>query len=299
MEYPTLITTGGPWYLPWTGARFLEAVTVHELGHQWFYGLIASDEHAWPFLDEGLNSYAEAVVLEGMFPRGSGFVGLGLSVGIPAVQRAPAADAESNAPVAQAASDFVSGGDYGALVYYRTATILATVGHVYGDDALLRALGVYARRHRFQHPGPEDLIRAVREGVGDDAAAQLRAALFDRATVDYAVERFTQAPGPAGGYQGHVLVRRRGSLRFPVDVALTFADGTRQSLRWDAAAPAAELPWEGPSELCSAVIDPEHRVLLDDNLGNNAHSRSRSHVSAALLDRLGFAASALLAEISP
>src|SRR5262249_26609534 len=24
MEYPTLITTGGPWYLPWTGARFLE-----------------------------------------------------------------------------------------------------------------------------------------------------------------------------------------------------------------------------------------------------------------------------------
>jgi hypothetical protein len=298
MEYPTLITTGGPWYLPWTGVRALEAVTVHELGHQWFYGLVATDEHAWPFLDEGLNSYAEALVLEGMFPHASGFGGLGLSVSIPAVQRALAAGPERNAPVAQAASDFVSGGDYGALVYNRTATILTTLGRVYGEDAVRSALGVYTRRHRFRHPGPEDLIQALREGVGDDAAAQLRAALFDRATVDYAVERFTSASAPEGRH-GHVLVRRRGALRFPVDVELTFADGTRQRLRWDAAASAAELPWQAKSDLVAAVIDPDHRVLLDDDLGNNARSRSPSRVSAALLDRLAFAASVLLADVSP
>jgi hypothetical protein len=52
MEYPTLITTGGDWHLGyWT--RAIEYVTVHELGHQWFYGLLASDERRWPFLDEG------------------------------------------------------------------------------------------------------------------------------------------------------------------------------------------------------------------------------------------------------
>ncbi|MEJ2433700.1 MAG: M1 family metallopeptidase, partial [Pseudolabrys sp.] len=50
MEYPTLITTGGPWYLGYLG-RGVEAVTVHELAHQWFYGLVATDEQAWPFLD--------------------------------------------------------------------------------------------------------------------------------------------------------------------------------------------------------------------------------------------------------
>src|SRR5262249_55780240 len=58
MEYPTLITTGGPFYLPYTGAHGIELLTLHELGHQWFYGLVATDEHAWPFLDEGVNSYA-------------------------------------------------------------------------------------------------------------------------------------------------------------------------------------------------------------------------------------------------
>jgi hypothetical protein len=200
--------------------------------------------------------------------------------------------------VAQAASDFVSGGDYGALVYNRTATILTTLGRVYGEDAVRRALGVYTRRHRFGHPGPEELLQAVREGVGDDAAAQLRAALFDRATVDYAVDRFTSIPGPEG-WHGHVLVRRRGALRFPVDVERTFADHGRQRLRWDAAAPVAELPWQAPSDLAAVVIDPDHRVLLDDDLGNNARARAPSRVSLALLDRLTFAASALIAEMAP
>ncbi len=60
MEYPTLITTGGPWYSTLGGAHFIDVVTTHELGHQWFYGLLASNEHTEPFLDEGFNSYAEA-----------------------------------------------------------------------------------------------------------------------------------------------------------------------------------------------------------------------------------------------
>ena len=64
MEYPTLITTGGPWYSTFGGAHFIDVVTTHELGHQWFYGLVASNEHAEPFLDEGFNSYAEAEALE-------------------------------------------------------------------------------------------------------------------------------------------------------------------------------------------------------------------------------------------
>ena len=55
MEYPTLITTGGPWWTP-PGVLAPEIVTVHELGHQWFYGLVATNESAWPFLDEGINS---------------------------------------------------------------------------------------------------------------------------------------------------------------------------------------------------------------------------------------------------
>ncbi|RYG70887.1 M1 family peptidase, partial [bacterium] len=52
MEYPTLITTGGSWIGP-PGVLTPELVTVHEYGHQYFYGLLGSDEVNWPFLDEG------------------------------------------------------------------------------------------------------------------------------------------------------------------------------------------------------------------------------------------------------
>jgi hypothetical protein len=301
MEYPTLITTGGLWYLPWTGVRFLESVSIHELGHQWFYGMVATDEHTFPFLDEGINSYAEIEALETRSPHRSGFDGLGLSIGTAAYMRTEASDVERNAPVAQPASDFVAGQDYVALVYYRTATILITLANVYGKDRVRQAIGLYARRGRFQHPGPELLLSAVREVVGADAEAQLRAALFDRATVDYAVESIDSMPDdpPGTGWHGDVLVRRRGALCFPVDVDLVSADGAVQRVRWDAAESAAYLPYRGKSMLAAAVIDPEHLVLLDDDLGNNARAMSRSRVSAALLDRLAFAAGALLSGLSP
>jgi hypothetical protein len=63
MEYPTLITAGTRWRAP---ARRLspESVTVHEFGHQYWYGLIASNEFEESWLDEGFTSYSQGKVLE-------------------------------------------------------------------------------------------------------------------------------------------------------------------------------------------------------------------------------------------
>src|SRR5262249_31127014 len=141
MEYPTLITTGGHWYMPWTGLRQLETVTLHELGHQWFYGLVATNEHAWPFLDEGINSYAEFDGLEARFPEAS----VGLGTGLPAVYRFVSLLADKTDIVARSAATFPRGSDYASLVYARTATTLGTLARVYGVDAVRRAIGRYAR----------------------------------------------------------------------------------------------------------------------------------------------------------
>ena len=132
MEYPTLITTGGASYIP-NGVDLIELVTIHEFGHQYFYGLLASHETQWPFLDEGLNSYAEAEAMEAWKGKSSFIDLLGLSIG----------DAEGHAErarhfartdrVAQPAFAFGTGSSYGALVYSRTATILETLRRVYGD----------------------------------------------------------------------------------------------------------------------------------------------------------------------
>jgi hypothetical protein len=298
MEYPTLITTGGNWYLPWTGTRVLDLVTIHELGHQWFYGLVATDEHEHPFLDEGLNSYAEIDATEARMPHASAARWLDLSVGLDSVYRAFASDVERNAPIAQRAPAFATGRDYAQLVYERTETLFATLANVYGKDAVRGALGRYTRRHRFQHPGPEELLHVLGEELGEDAAAQARAALFDRATVDFTVAEIDSSPA-GDGYRGSVLVRRRGALRFPVDVEMVGADGSVQRVRWDAKEIAARLPYTGKSELAAAVIDPDHRVLLDDDLGNNALRVRPARLSGGLLDRFTFAVQAALAAVLP
>jgi hypothetical protein len=318
MEYPTLITTGGPWYLPWTGVRYLEIVTLHELGHQWFYGLVATDEHTWPFLDEGMNSFAEVEAMEALFPGASGYAGPGLGVSLHATNRFFAVERAGNAPVAQPAPAFQSGADYGSLVYQRAALIVSTFARVYGEERVLGIVGRYARRYRFEHPGPDELIGAFAEQLGDEAAANLRAALFDRASVDYAVSSFraererapegifgdpekpSAAPLPTepDTYRGQIVLRRRGALRFPVDVELTREDGSVERLRWEAKEPIETLPYRGSAGLRAVVIDPEHRVLLDDNFANNAQ-RLDSPPAARVLERALFHAQAGLGAVLP
>jgi hypothetical protein len=289
MEYPTLITSEGPWWEP-AGVREPEVVTIHELGHQWFYGLVATDEHAWPLLDEGLNQFAEVDAMAKWLGPGSLVDMVGLKVGDAEVQAVGGNASVHDEPVAQAADAFSSGANYGRLVYSRTASVLETVARVYGEEATLHALGVYARRYRFAHPVPDDLLRVFHETMGPRVAETLRAAFFDEGWVDYAVDgvwtqeaeraagvfdrggaRETVDAGASeqGGWDSSVLVRRRGTLSFPVDVELTFADGSTHRERWDAEEGWRRLTWHGPSALVSAVVDPDGRLLVDSNPSNN------------------------------
>jgi hypothetical protein len=164
-----------------------------------------------------------------------------------------------------------------------------------------QTMTAYTRAFRFEHPGPEDLIKAFDEGMGGEAAAMLRRALFDEGWVDYAVVEVTshavsaprgifdedgkrqtvaETPASVGEYEGWVLVERRGTLRFPVLVELRFADGSRQRIPWDAEASSVRLPYRGRVALVGAVVDPDHAVVLDDDLTNN-------HASAADVESVG------------
>jgi hypothetical protein len=292
MEYPTLITTGGPWYAPWSGARAIEAVTIHELGHQWFYGLFASDEHRFPFLDEGLNSYAEHSALGVRYDKGSAFSGFGLEIASEAVARTVAAARGADEPIAQGAADFFSFRSLGAIVYGRTATLLSTFERVYGKEALALALADYAAAARFRHPEPPQLVEAVRGRLGESAARNLERALFERASVDYLVRDVQSAAAdpragvfddgsgrrtiprtelrPPARWAGHAIVLRHGALELPVRIELRFEDGHVEQRGWDGVGTRYVVTSEGPSRLVAVTVDAERRVLLDDDLTNNA-----------------------------
>jgi hypothetical protein len=320
MEYPTLITTGGPWYTPYTGARAIEAVTIHELGHQWFYGVFANDEHRYPFLDEGLNSYAEHSSLAARYGQGSAFSGFGLQIANEALSRAIAAARGGDEPIAQGAGDFFSFRSVGAIVYGRTASLFSTLERVYGKQNLDLAFKDYADFARFRHPEPAQLIDAVRGRLGDAAARNLERALFERAGVDYLVRDVQSAPRdpragvfdeatgrrtvprsevrPAARFVGHAIVLRHGTLELPVQIELCFEDGHCERRSWNGEGSHFTVKVEGPSELTSVSVDPEQRVLLDDDLSNNAASNV-NRGSPRSLERLLYAAELLLGGALP
>ncbi len=289
MEYPTLITTGGSWLTP-PGALWPEIVTAHELAHQWFYGLVATNELAWPFLDEGLTEAAEVDVMGKWRGAGSSLDLLGLQVSDAAMQVTDGLDREHDEPIAQPADAFSTGGNYASLVYDRTATLVETMRRVYGDDSVGRALGRYARMYRFQHPGPEQLLSVFEEVLGARAARMARTALFEKGWVDFAVEQvqarpsagaagvfdtsgkretLTRASSPEGGFDDSVVLRRCGTLVLPVDVELTMADGTVRRERWDGEDESKLLSWHDAVALRGVVIDPDERVLLDEHREND------------------------------
>jgi hypothetical protein len=316
MEYPTLITTGGSWWHPWLGFRSIEGVTLHELGHQWFYGMVGSNEYRWAFLDEGLTTWATQRVMRDAFGLGSAFDGLGLTIDQASFQRAHAAGAAAIGPIAQRADAFARGSDYGKLAYSRTSTLLETLRRVWGAADLDAAIGSYARAQRFAHPTPEDLIDAVRSGVGEAAASALADGLdggwvdFEVASLDNGANDAPQgifgrpdapdaAPEAEGGARrALVVIRRRGTLRFPVEIELTSAGG-QERRTWDGEGDHHTIVWTGDTDLTSVVIDPDERVLIDQDLSNNVARASRQRVAPRTLSLLAYVAGLVMALVAP
>jgi hypothetical protein len=258
-----------------------------------------------------------------MLGPGSAIAAPGLTVSDEAIQAVVGNAAAHDAPVAQPAYAFASGGTYSALVYERTAAVLETVRRVYGADRMERALRTYAATFRFEHPGPEDLLRTIGDVVGGEAAAAVRRALFEKGWVDYAVVEVVSNPttpargifdrpggeretvrDPAGAsseFDGWALVERRGPLSFPVDIELRLADGTRTRVAWDGHDASVRIPYHGKSRLEAAVVDPDDRVLLDDDRTNNHASAAPASTPGARLslERLSYWAELLVDCVGP
>jgi hypothetical protein len=141
--------------------------------------------------------------------------------------------------------------------------VLDSFDRVY-DGAVLKALQRYARKQAFRHPSPEDFLAEFREGTSEQAEAQLRLALFDRGWSDNALLDLDCADSCS------VLIARRGSLHLPVDLEFWGTEGEHYKKRWDA---QKDLEWVDAPEGMSVervVLDPEHKLGLDEDLANNA-----------------------------
>jgi hypothetical protein len=301
MEYPTLFTAGTRWLVR-KGVAQPEGVTVHECGHQFWYGIVGNNEfeHAW--LDEGLNTFSTARAMDAgfrpMFQSERFFGGFVPWVchdiptsretdgnGLAGFRHA----AESDAPSTPSWRYFPATG--GSITYSKTALWLNSLERIIGWPRLQKGMSIFFRRHAFGHPTPRDFFAAVEEGAGRDLAWFFDQTYRSANEVDYGVQQFSSHPatvtglvdgkggraaveaqpvGKTGSFVTELVVRRYGEAVLPVDVLVTFADGRQVRERWDGRDRWRMYRWERPSRAVTAQVDPGRTLLLDVNSTNNS-----------------------------
>ncbi|WP_158943012.1 M1 family metallopeptidase [Granulicella sp. S190] len=161
MEYPTLFTGETSWYEP---TYLTEQATEHEFGHQYWYGMVATNEFEDAWLDEGINSYTEVTVMNDILGHNTSIFGRSYaSVGDTTLRRFNYVSRPDFDPVTRWAFKFRDFNSYGAITYGKSATLLATLEGIIGRDTMEEAMRTYFLRYRFTHPTTEDFLRTIEE----------------------------------------------------------------------------------------------------------------------------------------
>ena len=166
MEYPTFVTGGTHVRLlhwPLSDVRLTEDVVIHEFGHQYFYGMIGSNEFEEPWLDEGLNTDAEYRAMElALGPRDMVRLPGGIGAGSRAIAHAEYADTPNLDPIHRAAWAFATNATYGVNSYMKVGLFLDQLRNDVGARAYARAEREFFSRWSFRHPSTDDFFKVVR-----------------------------------------------------------------------------------------------------------------------------------------
>lgn len=167
MEYPTLITGLSVWGLPRGTPLGIEEVTIHEFTHQYWYGLVGSNEFEEAWLDEGFTQYFETRIMDAEYGQKTSSLNMiGIHAGDFEMCR-PGYTGMRNpkiAPTLQPAWQYSTGG-YDGLTYMKSAVLLTTLERMIGRPAMDDIMKTYFERWKFKHPCTRDFIAVVNEIV--------------------------------------------------------------------------------------------------------------------------------------
>jgi hypothetical protein len=177
MEYPTFFTTSEIYRPPaWTALFGFEErfsgvfTTIHEFGHQYFQGLLASDESAQPWLDEGLNTTSNMLTLTDWRGEHPWFARLGnQTITIEDFVRGTL-DTEAHLDPIDAPADTYRAvvGSYADVVYRKTGAFMLTLRRLAGDERFDAAFKAYTLAWRFRHPTGADLVAVFLKELGPE-----------------------------------------------------------------------------------------------------------------------------------
>jgi hypothetical protein len=298
MEYTTLFTSasfcGVPDYL-----HFPEMVTIHEFGHAYFMGILASNEFEEPWLDEGVNSFWEERIVDHYYGKNSGLIDHPwLKIADESMSRLSYINSGSRQAISNAEYSWnYPHGTYGMMSYMKTANWLHTLMGIIGEETTNEIFREYYHKWAFKHPSGKDFINVANEVVtrihgnkfGPDMNWFFDQTLYGTGICDYKVSDFynikteqLQGNIEKGDsidgtisrsdsiYKAVVELERAGEIMLPVDVLIHFNNGDEVRESWDGKSRFKDFTYTGKRTIQWVKIDPEFKIKMDVNYINNS-----------------------------
>ncbi len=217
MEYPTITIIGYSY-----NALSLEQVIMHEVGHNWFYGVLGSNERRHPWMDEGINSFNELRYIRTKYPNMKlyeTFINEGVAKFFD-IQHHPhkyyyetgyLLNTRRNLDQpASLHSEKYSLINYGTIVYMKTALAFNYLINYLGEDTFDKIMREYYEKWKFKHPYPEDLRKIFEANTDKNLNWFFDDLLQTTKTIDYKIKRFKD---------NKILIKNRGQINSPFSIS--------------------------------------------------------------------------------
>lgn len=277
MEYPMCTMLKG------TGKiNGLIGVMVHESAHNWYYGMLASNETQYPWMDEGFTSFAEEEILNQMRrdpldnPHKGAFRG-----------HAYLFLKGNPEPLSTPGDYFTTNQTYGISSYSRGELFLSQLRYIVGKESFDKGMIAYYNRWKFKHPDPWDFIKVMEDASGLQLDWYLNFWMNTTKGIDYGI-----AEVKSHSRGGTLLTLEKvGEMPMPLRITITTKDGFELKYYiplasmmgapnegdqlvlqpWPWTNPKYEVPLEVPfKQVQSIAIDPQEE-MADLTKGNNSY----------------------------
>lgn len=196
MEYPNVTVIGDM-----DNEFNLDITIAHEVGHNWFYGILGSNEREYPAMDEGLNSFYEMRYARAKYPAKKliEYLGKDTTFKLLGLNKVPywreketgyflAAREGTDQPINIPAKDFTSL-NYGLIVYAKTAVVFDYLMDYMGEETFDKAMQFYYEQFKFKHPAPQDLAKTLSYFSGINLAWFTQHLITSKDKIDYKIKQ--------------------------------------------------------------------------------------------------------------
>jgi hypothetical protein len=304
MEYPTFFTAGCMWGMP-SGIKFTEVVVVHEFGHNYFMGMLATNEFEEAWMDEGFNTYYETRIMDNYYGKNTSGINLfGLRMGDGEFLRDNYTGMRNPkiAPDFQYSWQYTNGG-YSDITYSKTSTWMHTLEGLLGQKVMDEVMKTYFERWKFNHPCGKDFIAVVNEVVhkefgdkfGENMDWFFDEVLYGTNVCDYKLDwidvrraeqprgvydsasskiyyKFADGKNSKSIYKSKIVISRLGEITLPVDIMVHFDNGEEVIETWDGKDRMHTLIYNRPEKVVWARVDPFNKISMDINRINNSYT---------------------------